>query len=94
MCGAGRLAGKSFGEIGWMKKSRTEYSVRNTTVAVIARICAILAGFITRIVFTHMIRQEYVGVNSLFADILNALAFSESGIDTCLLYTSPSPRDS
>ena len=69
-----------------MKKSRTEYSVRNTTVAVIARICAILAGFITRIVFTHIIRQEYVGVNSLFADILNALAFSESGIDTAVSF--------
>lgn len=69
-----------------MKKSRTEYSVRNTTVAIIARICAILAGFMTRIIFTHTIRQEYVGVNSLFADILNALAFSESGIDTAVSF--------
>lgn len=69
-----------------MKRSRTEYSVRNTSVAVITRICAILAGFITRIVFTHIIRQEYVGISSLFSDILNALAFSESGIDTAVSF--------
>lgn len=69
-----------------MEKSRTEYSVRNTSVAVVARVCAILAGFITRIVFTHTIRQEYVGISSLFSDILNALAFSESGIDTAVSF--------
>ena len=55
------------------EKSRTEYSARNTSVAIIARISAILLGFITRIVFTHTLSQEYVGINGLFTDILNVL---------------------
>lgn len=69
-----------------MEKSRTEYSAKNTTVAVMARVCAILTGFVTRIVFTHTLSQDYVGVNSLFSDILRALAFSDLGIDTAVTY--------
>ena len=69
------------------EKSRTEYSAINTTVALISRIIAILMGFVTRVVFTHVLNENYVGINGLFTDILNVLSL------TCLLYTSPSPRD-
>ena len=80
------------------KKSRTEYSAINTTVALISRIIAILMGFVTRVVFTHVLNENYVGINGLFTDILNVLSLTELGVGTaityaCLLYTSPSPRD-
>ena len=52
------------------QKSRTEYSVMNTTVALIAQTMAILIGFFTRVVFTRMLSQGYVGINGLFTDIL------------------------
>lgn len=68
------------------EKSRTEYSARNTTVAMIARIVAILAGYLTRVVFTHTLSREYVGINGLFMDILNVLALSELGISTAITY--------
>ena len=75
-------------------KSRTQYSAYNTTVGLISRFMAIIMGYVVRIVFTHMLSENYVGVNGLFTDILNVLSLSEMGIETCLLYTSPSPRDS
>ena len=65
-------------------KSRTEYSARNTTVAMFARIIAILMGFFTRVVFTHTLSEDYVGINGLFTDILNVLALSELGIGTAI----------
>ena len=71
------------------QKSRTEYSMRNTTVAMVARIAAILAGFFTRVVFTHTLSETYVGINGLFTDILNILSLSELGVGTaitCALY--------
>lgn len=68
------------------EKSRTEYSTRNTTVAMTARIIAILAGYITRVVFTHTLTQDYVGINGLFTDILNVLALSELGVGTAITY--------
>ena len=39
------------------QKSRTEYSVMNTTVAFFAQISAILMGFFTRVVFTHTLSE-------------------------------------
>lgn len=68
------------------KKSRTEYSTRNTTVAMLSRIIAILAGFTTRVIFTHTLSQDYVGINGLFTDILSVLALSELGAGTAITY--------
>ena len=67
-------------------KSRTEYSARNTTIAMVARIIAILAGYFTRVVFTHTLSEDYVGINGLFTDILNVLALSELGVETAITY--------
>lgn len=68
------------------QKSRTEYSARNTTVAMIARISAILMGFAARVVFTHTLSEDYVGINGLFTDILSVLALSELGVGTAITY--------
>lgn len=73
------------------EKSRTEYSARNTTVAMAARMIAILAGFLTRVVFTHTLSEEYVGINGLFTDILNVLALSELGVGTAITYALYKP---
>ena len=73
------------------EKSRTEYSARNTTVAMAARVIAILLGFCTRVVFTHTLSEEYVGINGLFTDILNVLALSELGIGTAISYALYKP---
>lgn len=73
------------------EKSRTEYSARNTTVAMCARVIAILLGFCTRVVFTHTLSEAYVGINGLFTDILNVLALSELGISTAITYALYKP---
>ncbi|MDO5154835.1 MAG: nucleotidyltransferase family protein [Eubacteriales bacterium] len=73
------------------EKSRTEYSAKNTVVAIIARAFAILMGFAARVVFTHTLSQEYVGINGLFTDILNVLALSELGVGTAITYALYKP---
>ena len=72
-------------------RSRTEYSVRNTTAAMISKIVAILMGFATRVVFTHCLSENYVGVNGLFSDVLNVLALSELGVGTAITYALYKP---
>lgn len=67
-------------------KSRTEYSVMNTTVALITQTTAILMGFFTRVVFTRMLSEGYVGINGLFTDILNILSLSELGVGAAITY--------
>ena len=73
------------------QKSRTEYSVRNTTVAFVAQTTAILMGFFTRVVFTHTLSEGYVGINGLFTDILNILSLSELGVGTAITYALYGP---
>ncbi len=73
------------------EKSRTEYSMRNTTAAMISKIVAVLMGFATRVVFTHTLSESYVGVNGLFSDLLNVLALSELGVGTAITYALYKP---
>ena len=70
---------------------RTEYSARNSTVAVISRVSAILMGFIARVVFTHTLSSAYVGINGLFSDILNIMAVSELGAHTAVSFALYKP---
>jgi len=73
------------------EKSRTEYSARNTAIAMAAKMIAILTGYVTRMVFTHTLSEDYVGVNGLFTDILNVLALSELGVGTAIAYAVYKP---
>lgn len=73
------------------EKTRTENSVRNTTVSMVSRIIAIFMGFFTRIVFTHTLNEAYVGVNGLFSDIIAVLALSELGFGTAITYALYQP---
>ena len=69
-----------------LERSRTEYSAINTTVAMAARIIAILTGYLTRVAFTRTLSEDYLGINGLFTDILNILALSELGVETAITY--------
>lgn len=71
--------------------SRTEYSARNTSAAIISQFLTIVMGYVTRIVFTHTLSESYVGINGLFTDILNVLALSELGVGTALTYALYKP---
>lgn len=73
------------------QKSRTEYSVMNTTVAFLAQTLAIFMGFFTRVVFTRTLSEGYVGINGLFTDILNIFSLSELGVGTAITYALYAP---
>ena len=73
------------------QKTRTEYSVMNASVAMIAQFLAIFMGFITRVVFTRTLSEGYVGINGLFTDILNILSLSELGVGTAITYALYEP---
>ena len=72
-------------------KSRTEYSAMNTTVAIVSRMAAILMGFATRVVFTRILGESYVGINGLFTVILNMFSLTELGVGTAITYALYGP---
>ena len=73
------------------KNSRTEYSLRNSAVGMLAKILAILAGYVTRMVLVRVLSSDYVGVNGLLTNIMGAFALSALGVDTALVYAMYAP---
>jgi len=73
------------------RKSRTEYSALNTSAAMISRALTILVGYFTRVVFTHLLSESYVGLNGLLLDVVNVLSFTELGIGTAITYALYKP---
>ncbi len=68
------------------QKNRLEYSAINAGVAMVAQALIIVAGYISRVVFTRTLSASYAGVNGLFADILGVLSLSELGIASAMSY--------
>ena len=73
------------------QRSRTEYSVMNASVAMVAQFLAIFMGFVTRVVFTRTLSEGYVGINGLFTDILNILSLSELGVGAAITFALYEP---
>ncbi|MCR5639956.1 MAG: oligosaccharide flippase family protein [Lachnospiraceae bacterium] len=72
-------------------RSRTENSARNSSVALISQLLSLLMGFLLRIVFTHTLSKDYVGVNGLFLDIIFILSLSELGVGSAITYALYGP---
>ena len=68
------------------KRSRTEYSAKNTTVAMISKMIVLIMAYLTRIVFIKTLNEDYVGVNGLFTNILNGFSASTFGLSTAIVY--------
>lgn len=64
--------------------SRSENSVRNATVSVAARFTEQILAFVSRTVFIMFLSTEYLGITSLFANVLNVLNLAELGIGTAI----------
>ena len=63
-------------EKGIQQKNRIEYSAINASVAMVSQALLIVAGYISRVIFTRTLSASYAGVNGLFADILGVLSLS------------------
>lgn len=74
-----------------MGSSRTYNSVKNATINLVAKLAALLCGFIIRTFFLKCLGDQYTGISSLFTDILNLLSFTELGIGTAVSFSLYKP---
>lgn len=73
------------------KKSRSEYVFRNVSITLVMQIVKNILSFISRTVFVYVLGAEYLGVNSLFTDILSVLSFAELGIGNAMVFSLYKP---
>ena len=71
--------------------SRTGKAIRNTAVTTICQMSYLIASFICRTIFSHMLGKEYLGVSGLFTNILTILSFAELGMGSALVYRLYAP---
>jgi len=70
---------------------RTRKSIRNVSVMLITQLITLALAFASRTVFIKSLGAEYLGLNGLFSNILNALSLAEMGIGTAICYALYEP---
>lgn len=74
-----------------MAASRSEYVMKNASVALAMQIVKNILSFIGRTAFVYVLGAEYLGVNSLFTEILTVLSFAELGIGNAMVFSLYKP---
>lgn len=71
--------------------SRVENAKRNIIFAVLSRMVGVLFPFAIRTVMLYILGTEYLGLDSLFASVLNFLSLAELGVGSALVYSMYKP---
>ena len=75
----------------FMSKTRTQNVVRNMWVGILFQMISLVLGFVSRTIFIKILGTEYLGLNSLFTNILTILSFAELGIGNAIVFTMYKP---
>ena len=70
---------------------RSKNTVRNIGWGFIYQILTLLLPFIIRTIILHILGEEYLGLNSLFASILNVLNMAELGFSSAIVFSMYEP---
>lgn len=76
-----------------MKESRTKNSIKNVCFAFTSYFITLLPQFINRTVFIYFLSSKYLGLDSLFSNVLGFLSLTELGIGGALNYSLYEPID-
>lgn len=69
-----------------MKFNRSENAVRNIFFGILMKVYQIVVPFIMRTIVIYFMGMEYLGLNSLFASVLQSLNLMELGIDSAIAF--------
>ena len=70
---------------------RTKNSIKNLIFALLGQAFGLIISFIARIIFVKILTDEYLGLNSLFTNILTMLSLVELGIGSAIVYSLYKP---
>lgn len=71
--------------------SRTTNSLRNASAAIGGQLLNNLLRFVCRTVFIHTLGREYLGISSLYTNVLTILSITELGFSTAVTYSLYEP---
>ena len=74
-----------------MNQGRTYKSARNALYGVGNQVIQILLGFVSRMIFLRVLNESYLGINSLFTEVLSMLSLVDLGMGTVMVYSLYKP---
>ena len=74
-----------------MRINRTKNATRNITSGFALKLYQLITPFIIRTMMIHLMGMEYVGLNSLFASILQVLNLAELGVGSAMVFSMYKP---
>ena len=73
------------------ENTRTKNSVRNLISSIVAYLIQIVLNFLVRRYFIYVFNAEYLGINSLFSNVLSMLSLAELGFGTAITFAMYKP---
>ncbi|MDZ5040764.1 lipopolysaccharide biosynthesis protein [Clostridium perfringens] len=74
-----------------MKSGRTQNAINNISMNFLNQIISIILSFISRTIFIKVLGVDLLGINGLFADVLNLLSMADLGFTTAMSYSFYKP---
>lgn len=71
--------------------SRTKNSIKNLSISTVGQIVTLLCNFVARKVFIVTLGEEYLGLNSVFSNLLSMLSLAELGAGTAIAFALYQP---
>ena len=72
-------------------KSRSTYTIFNFVFNILSQIITIILKFVSRTIFIYFLGEGYLGISSLFTNILSVLSLAELGINSAMVYSMYEP---
>lgn len=74
-----------------MKEGRTANTARNFTAEIINQGLQVVLDFVSRTFFIYFLGEEMLGINGLYANVLELLSLADLGINTAMMYSFYKP---
>lgn len=72
-------------------ETRTKYAIKNIFWGLLSKIIILIFTFINRTLFIYLLPVEYLGINSLFAEVLSLVSVVDLGLGTAMAYSYYEP---
>lgn len=71
--------------------SRSVYSARNVAAIWLGQAVSLLCTFVVRMVFVRYLTQDYLGLETLFSNVITMLSLAELGVGSAMVYSLYKP---
>ena len=71
--------------------SRTLHSVKNVLAIWVGQVVSLLITFVVRMVFARYLSQDYLGLETLFSNVLTMLSLAELGVGSAIVFSLYKP---